>query len=128
MKAGFKSSLRVKSLDGPWWELLEPLRYKSAILDREIVVPENFVTDFDSIRKLPPLLFWFFSTDEDGPPVVHDYLYRVAEDPRKTCDRVYLEAMRVEDYPSYKRYPKYWGVRFGGEDSYGTHKRKLDPR
>lgn len=128
MKASFECSLKVKSLEGPWWELLEPLHYESEILDRKIVVPENFVTDFDSIRKLPPLLFWFFTINEDRPPVVHDFLYRLAKDPRETCDLVYLEAMEVEDYPPYKRYPKYWGVRWGGDSSYGAHKGKLDPR
>lgn len=128
MKPSFKTSLQVKSLNGPWWEVMKPLRYKSAVLDREVVVPVGFVTDFDSIRKLPPLLFWFFTVDEDRPPVIHDYLYRMAKDERKLCDQTYLEAMTVESYPAYKRYPKYYGVRWGGSSAYGKHKKNLDPR
>lgn len=128
MKPKFCDSLRVKNLDGPYWELIHRMRYWSSVLGREIVVPNGFVTDFESVRGLPPFGYWLLSTPNDRPAVVHDYLYRTAEDPRKKCDETFYEAMDVENYPGYRRYIMYYGVRAAGWYFYGRRNGTLDPR
>lgn len=104
------------------------MRYRSSVLGREIVVPNGFVTDFESVHGLPAFGYWLLSTPNDRPAVVHDYLYRQANEPRDICDEVFYEAMVVENYPGYRRYPMYYGVRVSGWYFYGRNKGKLDPR
>lgn len=117
----FLDPLRVEQLEGKWWQLTDSLRYWSAHLDREIVVPNGFVTNFASV----PLL-WNL---HDRPSVVHDYMYRFTEDwTREKADDTYYEAMVVEDYRFYSRYPFWAGVRVGGWRSFGKLEPTLDPR
>ena len=68
------------------WMLLAPLRYWSAVLQRDVVVPAGFVTDGESIpRHLAGLT---------GPSclhagVVHDWLYQSHEATKDQADLVY---------------------------------------
>ena len=94
MTAGFVTPLRVQFLaqwDG-WRQLvvtLEPLRFRSVVLDREITVPAGFVSDRESRPTAGPI-----SGPEMNPAgVLHDYLYRTHEVSRDEADAVYHEAL-----------------------------------
>jgi hypothetical protein len=95
MKAQFLTKLRVEHLAKKWWMLTEPLVYYSALLERDIVVPAGFVTDFASVPRIP-IAYWLFGSRANAPAVIHDRLYRWGDVPRLTADRVFNEAMRAE--------------------------------
>jgi hypothetical protein len=95
MKAQFLTKLRVEHLNTKWWMLTEPLVYYSALLERDIVVPAGFVTDFASVPRIP-IAYWLFGSRANAPAVIHDRLYRWGDIPRLTADRVFNEAMRAE--------------------------------
>lgn len=116
----FLDPLRVRSLDGPWYKLIDRMRYYSAELETTVCVPNGFVTDFNS-----SVLFGRYA---QRPAVVHDYLYRFTSHPRIDADYTYLEALRYEGYKFYSRGPMFLGVRAGGWMAFGENEGVLDPR
>lgn len=120
MKPKFLDGLRLRELDGPYFELIHRMRYRSDVLDTTICVPNGFITDLNS-----SILFGRYAQQ---PAVVHDYLYRMAIYPRVDCDYTYLEALKLQDYWFYSRGPMFLGVRAGGWTAYGNNKGQLDPR
>lgn len=80
---------------------------------RGITVGAGFVTDFDSVPRIPIFHAWLKGRAV-ASALVHDYLYRIGYD-RKKADKLFLEAMREEGVRRRYRYPIYWAVRvFGG--------------
>ena len=93
-EARFLSPLDARFL--PEWDdwrqlivLLAPLRYYSALADREIVVPAGFVCDRESRPTSGPVT----GPEVNEAGVLHDYLYRSHELPRALADSVYQEAL-----------------------------------
>ena len=112
--SNFFTPLRLEYLDGRRWQLLEPFGYRVDGARDSIRVPKGFVTDFASI---PRWLWWLYPpTGRWGrAAVLHDWLYCKATRPRKACDDVFLEAMRVLGVPWHRRYLMFLAVRlFGG--------------
>lgn len=112
----FLSPLKALDLaDGRSRRLLEPFRYRSALLDRVIEVPAGFVYDGASI---PRPLWWLIGSPFTGryrrAALVHDYLYAVHGCSREEADRVFLEAMDEDRVPKWRRWAMYRGVRLGG--------------
>ncbi len=78
------------------------------------VLLKGFKTDFASI---PRLLWWIFppaTGKHRRAAVVHDYLYRYQELPRKQSDDAFLELMFNDGVNWFSRYIIYLGVRIGG--------------
>jgi hypothetical protein len=126
LAAGFRSKLRVEDNDGFPFVLLEPLVYDSALLQRTIVVPAGFKTDYASIPRilwvaLPPVGRY----DKDA--VVHDFLYQHNGVTRKQADDVLREAMEVSRVRRSQRDTIYAGVRVGGWWTWRKY-RKADKR
>lgn len=121
--AAFLTDLVVRKLtgwDGPdgrgTWRLFAPLLYYSAILGREVEVPEGFKTDFASVPRLP-VVFLFMGNAVHEAAVVHDFLYSVHYDdcPRQIADKVFREACIACGSYAWKAELFYAGVRLGGE-------------
>ncbi|AWL03416.1 DUF1353 domain-containing protein [Massilia oculi] len=115
-KARFLSTLRTDrvSLTSADRILLAPLAFSSALLDRYVVVPEGFVTDFASVPRAP-LTYWLFGGVGDEAAVVHDFLYETGAVPRALADEVYGEALEACGVPAWRRGPMVLAVRlFGG--------------
>jgi uncharacterized protein DUF1353 len=70
-KAQFLSHLRVEEVTETDWRLTNPLVYYSAVLQRQIVVPEGFITDFASVPRLP-FIYWFAGDTARKAAVIHD--------------------------------------------------------
>jgi hypothetical protein len=102
-----------------------------------IVVPPHFVTDFASV---PAAFRWL--APQEGPyaaaAVLHDWLYSVAEPPKKAvafrkerfrADRIFLEAMRTSGVGA-RRNVLYRAVRLFGAMGFGRidELRFIDPR
>lgn len=93
-------SVRLNA-DGISWTLLEPMEYhvESRNGDEEIVVPQDFTTDFASV---PWFARWFISTWKRTAraAVIHDYLYSTEGQEnhtytRKRADAILLEVLGV---------------------------------
>lgn len=121
----FTGPLTVTELDINWrkWRLEQPLIYEVGSLGsgRKIIVPPGFITDGASIPQylwsmLPP---W---GTYSRAAVIHDYLLMQLkfgtphlEGPdRKTCDKVFWEAMGVCGTPYLIHLILYTGVRIYG--------------
>jgi hypothetical protein len=120
----FLTDLDVRLLDDDRiWELNSRLVYESNLLDKKIIVPEGFQTDFASVPRLPFLYtLWGDKAHREG--VIHDYLYRIDSDPMVSFDlanKVFFEAMAVREKPWYIKHPMFWGVCLGGKKAYTKH-------
>jgi hypothetical protein len=112
-KAKFLTSLKVERTPDGQWRLTAPLFYFSEVADMLIHVPTGFVSDFDSVPRLP-IIYWMFKGASDEAAVIHDWLYTSHAVPRKIADDVFDEAMKVKGVWAWRRIPVWLGVRIGG--------------
>jgi Protein of unknown function (DUF1353) len=119
--AQFLTPLRCEQVTEDDWILLEPLRYYSAVLEREIAVPAGFITDYASVPRLP-FIYWFTGGLAAAPAVLHDWLYRTDSQDvsRAQADAVLAEAMGVRGYWKARSWFMWAGVRIGGHWSFET--------
>jgi len=96
----------------------------------KIFIDKGFVFDGASINRA----FWTttgspFSPANEGPGLVHDYLYRTAKDlygirlSRKTCDKVFEHALRKNEKSIYNRIKMYRAVRSFGFIAWNKHRK-----
>jgi hypothetical protein len=115
-QAGFLSPLRTEDLDGRRGRLLEPLRYYSAVLGREIVLEAGFVADsysapYDLVGS------WIVRGIDRRPSWIHDKLYGEHSTTREQADAVLLEAMESVGIAWWRRQLIYRGVRSAAASS-----------
>lgn len=101
--------LRVELLDSGKWALLSPLVFRSAALDRTVVVPLGFETDFASVPRLP-IVFLLTANRAYKAAVVHDYALESGME-REDAATLFREAMEAEGIPEGLREIMYAGVR-----------------
>lgn len=109
------SPLILESM-GYHWKLLEPLKYDRGF--EVITVSKGFSTDLASVPKALWSVFPPFGNHTKAA-VLHDYLYGRKERPRKDCDKIFLEAMKVLGVSKTRRTLMYWAVRAFGGRAYG---------
>lgn len=120
MKTGtFEDPLELIYLDGRNWKVLVGFRFLSSELNREILIPPGFETDFASV----PRFFWrlFPPTGRYGKAaVVHDYLYRTPTFPvsKAQADLVFREGMETLGVDAFTVTVLYNAVRFFGGGSF----------
>jgi hypothetical protein len=98
----------------------EDIYYKGMINPNiTIIIQKGFKTDLTTV----PQIFWSIfppigtKHEQYGTPaILHDYLYSNKIFDRKTCDLVFLQAMKQEKCNLFTRYLFYFAVRiFGGK-------------
>lgn len=94
-------------------KLLVPLFYTSALLNRQFIVPSQFVTDLASVPQflwaiVPPIGKY------DDAAVLHDWLYKQGGVTRKEADDLLKEAMQACGVSGHDVWMIYNGVRLGG--------------
>jgi hypothetical protein len=123
--SSFKTKLKVRLKDDDkTWVLLSVLVYDSDLIG-EIVIYENFETDFASVPRIP-IFYRLYGDRAHRESIVHDYLYRIDSLPVvsfKIANRVFLEAMKCRRKSRFIRWGMYAGVCLGGWASY--HKKKV---
>jgi hypothetical protein len=78
-----------------------------------ITVPEGFITDLDSVPRIP-VFYLVFKGRTTKAAIVHDYLYASGVD-RKNADKAFLQLMELENVRRRYRLPIFTAVRiFGG--------------
>lgn len=87
------------------------------VMDHTLVVPAGFVTDFESVPRLP-VVYALFKNRAPKSATLHDWLYSTRVMPRATCDEIFLAAMEREGIPWWMRRAMYLGVRVGGAKAY----------
>lgn len=105
---------------GGSWKLLKPLIYDHP--EMRIEVPAGFVTDLDSVPRLP-FAYWVFKGRSVRPAIVHDYLYRTHPD-RRLADEIFYDAMRDSGVPLWQRSTIWAAVRAFG---WTAHKKEGGP-
>lgn len=114
--SGFLSKLCVERVapGAADWILTSELAFASDVLNRIIIVPVGFVTDFASVPRLP-LAYLLFGGVADEAAVIHDYLYSTGQCSRKLADDVFAEASKACGASTFQRGAMWLGVRlFGG--------------
>lgn len=123
----FTTPLQIETL-GKWkFKLLTPFEYHigeyPASEENIIRVPTHFVTDFASI----PRIFWNILSPLDEyakAAVLHDYLYYTGMFPKKECEKVFKQAMKVLKTPKWKIWMIYNAVYYFGGGVWKDHRAK----
>jgi len=102
------------------WRLRDPLFYYHKT--GTIIVPTGFVTDMDSVPRIP-LVYAAFKGRAVKAAVIHDYLYS-EQLGKEFADRIFLDAMGHEGLPARVKYPIYWAVALFGAPSYSKYSEK----
>ena len=110
------SALEYRHVGPNAWQLTRTFMYFGE--DYTIVVPFGFITDGDSIPRVP-VLYALLKGRSVRAATVHDYLYSTQAG-KAYADKVFLAAMKDEGLPARRRYPIYWGVALFGHWAY-TH-------
>lgn len=112
--------------------LLAPFNYDDSVFGA-ITAPDNFVTDFASIKTLRDIgffiIFALLAGYGDKASTIHDYLYSGfrpdsgASISREDADGIFFRALRKEGVARWRAYMFYSGVRmFGGSRWKGGRK------
>lgn len=77
-----------------------------------IHVPAGFITDLDSVPRIP-IFYTIFKGRTTDEAIIHDYLYSIGFD-RKAADEIFLQLMNSGRVRRRYRLPIYWAVRLFG--------------
>jgi hypothetical protein len=78
------------------WAPLEVFSYYSSRLKKQIDVPVGFIYDHASVPRLP-LAYSIAGNRYHRPALIHDYLCRMRLCKRETADKIFLEAMMLQN-------------------------------
>jgi hypothetical protein len=102
VKSEFLTPLEIQLIT-PWanegrgeWEFLSDLKYYSELLQQEVVVFKGFKFDGASVPRIP-LVYSLYGGKYFRSAGIHDMFCRFGAIPRNIADKVFLEAMRVEN-------------------------------
>ena len=119
----FKSDLivRKKSNDDndDIWVVCSPLIYESEILEKSIIIPVGFETNFASVPRIP-FVYDLAGGTANEAAVVHDYLYTYHDitKTRAVADSILLEASKSTNVHVIRRYIMWAAVRVFGESNW----------
>jgi len=114
------SGLFSRHVGGEDWELTQSLTYYHKT--GPLVVPVTFVTNRDSVPRIP-VIYALFKGRAVKSAVVHDYLYELQYG-KAFADGVFLDAMKDEGVLWVYRYPIYWAVVLCGGGIYANYRKQ----
>ncbi len=114
---GFTRSLDVRLLEDGRWELLEDLRYLSALTGKAYTVDKGFRTDMASVPRIP-IAYYLTGNTARLAAIIHDFLYSTGAEPRETADDIFAEIMDATGEPGWRRGLMWAGVRVFGASHY----------
>jgi hypothetical protein len=115
------STLEYRHLGPNKWLLTKPFMYFGDL--NTVVVPSGFVTDLDSVPRVP-FLYAALKGRSIRAATIHDYMYK-SQLGKKLADRTFYKAMGHENIPNRRRLPIYWGVVLFGKSSYSQYGNNL---
>jgi hypothetical protein len=111
------SALEYRFIGNGRWKLTRHFIYFGD--ETTVVVPSGFVTDLDSVPRVP-FFYAMFKGFAVRSATIHDSLYKKQRG-KAFADRTFLAAMAHEGIPTYRRYPIYWGVVAFGQSAYDSY-------
>jgi hypothetical protein len=114
------SALEYRHVGKDKWKLTKPFMY--FFPQGTIIVPEGFVSDLDSVPRIP-FMYALLKGRSVRAATVHDYLYKTQAG-KAYADSLFLRAMKDEKIPKRRRYPIYWGVALFGGKAYASHAKR----
>lgn len=116
------------------WTTSQPLRYQSARLEAELVVPAEFITDHASVPRLP--LIWLIAGGRAiRSATLHDFTYQfgyvILRDgsfrslTRQECDALFYESLRADPISGANRmiaWLMYRAIRLAGRGIWNTRR------
>jgi hypothetical protein len=111
----FLTPLETRDLGNGRRRLLNPLIYRSVVLDQTLIIPTGFEYDGMSVPRWIPAAYAVLREAGNKASCVHDFLYshpKVAT--RAQADAVLREALEVEGADWLQRNLAWLGVRAGG--------------
>ena len=122
--AKFLTSLEMTPLgDGKNFKLDESLIYSSDLVKERVIAPKGFITDGASIPWIFRPIFPVWGRWGKAA-VLHDWLYRETDYPKRLCDSMFDEAMKVLHVHEDKRNVIYKAVKYFGFLSFWQDRRK----
>lgn len=100
------------------WRLMAPLVYQSDVAARTIIVPAGFITDFESVPRVPGAFEWL-GDRWHAIATVHDWLYTCHAVEREVADQVLREGILISGGTEAEALAVYGGVRLFGESHWG---------
>ena len=116
MTSEFKTPLEVRLLPEGGkaiWMLITPLVYFSNVLQRNLEVPEGFVTDFVSFEPLKGVGI--------RSAVIHDFMYKTKCVSKSKADKVFLEELEATGVPELMAHAMFTAVKLFGKTHYGRY-------
>ncbi len=107
----FLTKLDVSETGGGSWVLDAPLVWDDG--KRRFTVPAGFVTDLDSVPRVP-FAYLLFKGRARAAAALHDWLYCEGLVSRSEADAVFLDAMQATGVAWRHRWPIWLGVRLFG--------------
>jgi hypothetical protein len=113
----------IEYLTNPKVEILGADKFKLTedyfikCFDFYIVVPEGYISDLDSIPRIP-VAYVALKNRAPRAAVTHDWLYSQGELSRKNCDDIFMCCMEGDGLGWSARQAMYLGVRLGGASHY----------
>lgn len=93
--------------------LTEPFQFDDDQMGITVYIPDQFVTDFNSVPR--PLWVWFPPWECPEAAVVHDWLYRYPGTlTRADADAIHRRVMEIQGERKSKRNTVWLGIRLGG--------------
>ena len=112
--------------DGKRWKVTEAFEFYFDFLGRREIVKvfKDFICDLASIPKI----FWSIIGGAWGKygyaAIVHDFCYKYKLYDRKTCDKIFLYAMKTLGVNRFKRWLMYQAVRKFGWIGWNKHRKE----
>lgn len=94
------------------WEVMEAFT-RTTPSGVEITVPKGFITDLDSVPRVP-FVFYMAKGRTVEAAIVHDFLYRNSEMDRLDADNIFYDLMIQEGVSKWRAWYIYSAVRMFG--------------
>lgn len=106
------NDLHLQYLLGGRWLVVAYFEYTPGDGLPTVRVPAGFVTDLDSVPRIPGI-YAMFKGHTVNAAVIHDWLYERGKG-KVVADRTFLVAMEHEGLPIWRRWPIYLAVAIFG--------------
>lgn len=120
MRTQFLNHLKTEELQSGEFRLIEPLIYHSEYLQKRIIVPTGFITNFMSVPRWPFIYAWLGDKYRRAG-ALHDYLYQSRLVTRWKADSELVDAMISLGASMIEALACWSAVRIAGGDRYGKN-------